>query len=108
MAHVHPAELPTARQRRNSLARIEHVARIESTFDGKKLSQLFLGELHAHLVELLDATYWRDQMREPVRFNAAVRTLFESTGCDVVLEMHASGELKRLLKDGGGGGEEAP
>jgi len=34
-----------------------------------------------------DATYWRNQTRKPVRFAQGIQALFETTGCDVVLEL---------------------
>lgn len=50
------------------------------------------------VVDCLDAAYWRDQMRKPVRFDSAVRTLFESTGCDVVVEIGPQAELMWLAQ----------
>ena len=50
------------------------------------------------VVDCLDAAYWRKQMREPVRFDSAVRTLFESTGCDIVVEIGPQAELMWLAQ----------
>ncbi|MCB1741758.1 MAG: SDR family NAD(P)-dependent oxidoreductase [Gammaproteobacteria bacterium] len=48
--------------------------------------------------EIPDAAYWRAQTRQPVRFAQAVRTLFETVACDVVLELGPQAELMWLAR----------
>ena len=48
--------------------------------------------------EALDASYWRAQTRRPVRFAQAVEALFETVGCDVVLELGPQAELMWLAQ----------
>ena len=53
--HMHRAEFGAAVQRRHGLAGIEQAGRIERGLDGMELGQFRAAELHAHLVDLLDA-----------------------------------------------------
>jgi len=40
-----------------------------------------------------DGTYWRNQTCKPVRFAQGIQALFETAGCDVVLELGPQAEL---------------
>ena len=53
--HMHVTELGAARQGRHRLAGVEQATGIEGRLDGVELGQFEGIELHAHLVDLLDA-----------------------------------------------------
>jgi len=53
--HVHAPELGAARECRHRLARIEDTVGVEGVLESVKLGEFFFRELHAHLIDLLDA-----------------------------------------------------
>jgi len=48
--------------------------------------------------EVPDASYWRNQTRRPVHFAQATQALFETTGCDMVVELGPQAELMWLAQ----------
>lgn len=52
-----------------------------------------VSSLQGTVVDRLDAAYWREQTRAPVRFNTAVRTLLEDLKCEAVVELGPQAEL---------------
>src|SRR6185312_7147722 len=54
-AHMQPPEFRAAVQRRHGLAGIEQTAVIERALHGMEGFELCAAELHAHLIDLLDA-----------------------------------------------------
>ncbi|MCB1741757.1 MAG: amino acid adenylation domain-containing protein, partial [Gammaproteobacteria bacterium] len=61
-------------------------------------SRRLVSSMTGSTVDRLDASYWRNHARQPVRFAEAVRTLFETVGCDAVVELGPQAELMWLAR----------
>jgi acyl transferase domain-containing protein len=81
---------------------LEEWRRYASQYGGRATKAVWISTLTGERVEAVDGDYWRNQVRERVRYRAAVERALEE-GCEVLLEVGPGSTLVGLGKRCPGG-----